>query len=530
MNKPIRYSLAMTAIACSLAGCGGGSAGVSNTGLLHSLTAGSMAVSYVSPAVITPTVSVIGLNATVTAMAGANFTNLVFAPVPTLGQTQIAFDNQGQVWISNAAGTTPVDRTHFPNPWDPTKPTSNPTFSQDGRLAFSQYDPVSKHYQIYVMPRFAMNFTYTKLSDGTADDLNPLWSPDNTRIVFQRKTLLLPKSQIYVMNNDGTNVKKIDDGTTDDTYPTWSPTSTKIVFQRHVLATGRYRLFVENPDGTLPLALGSLLLPGSDMTQPSWSPDGTQIAFLLKTGVGNTIAYSMDPGGNTMKQLTFETGNVTSPRFSPDSTRIVYAKAMVAPATAIATANADGTAAATLIDLKSTVGSPVWSPFYASRSFIGTSGAFGTAASGFLFGQSDTSYSSLLTFTAKTPTSATVTPQTPSSPGNAAFVFLIRADLITGMQYSISYYAAPTNIIPGQTGSDTQALVTFDANGFLRFVIPAVAKGGVKPAALKSASGNLVYTGSFRAIFDAQGKDISNGGASTVEIDPRNGKLVRFAR
>jgi hypothetical protein len=65
-----------------------------------------------------------------------------------------------------------------------------------------------------------------QLTTGPADDRNPAWSPDGTKIAFMRD------GDIWVMNADGSGLVQL---TTDPVYeddPAWSPDGTKIAFMR----------------------------------------------------------------------------------------------------------------------------------------------------------------------------------------------------------------------------------------------------------------------------------------------------------
>ncbi|MGB7805046.1 MAG: DPP IV N-terminal domain-containing protein [Actinomycetota bacterium] len=116
------------------------------------------------------------------------------------------------------------------------------------------------------------------------------------------------------MDADGTGRVQLTHNRAMDYHAAWSPDGTRIAFNREV--DHRQDLWVINPDGSDPTNLTpGLLLGGS----PSWSPDGTKMAF-----VRNREIYVMDADGSDVVQLTTNTWRDTSPAWSPDGTLIAF--------------------------------------------------------------------------------------------------------------------------------------------------------------------------------------------------------------
>ena len=63
---------------------------------------------------------------------------------------------------------------------------------------------------------------------GITDDY-PTWSPDGTKIAFT--TGRDGNDEIYLMDTDGTNLKRLTQNTYHDAYALWSPDGSTIVFE-----------------------------------------------------------------------------------------------------------------------------------------------------------------------------------------------------------------------------------------------------------------------------------------------------------
>ncbi len=149
-------------------------------------------------------------------------------------------------------------------------------------------------------------------------DLEPSWFPNN-RILYARGSGQ-GFEDVYVMNDDGTNIVRLTNQTDFDEYADWSPDGTKIVYTSvGGNPGGAKQIWIMNTDGT-----NKHKINNEYGIQPAWSPDGTRIAFKCFKGGANICLMNVD--GTNLKQLTFETGPDThDPDWSPDSNKIVYA-------------------------------------------------------------------------------------------------------------------------------------------------------------------------------------------------------------
>ena len=74
----------------------------------------------------------------------------------------------------------------------------------------------------------------------------PAWSPDGSKLAFTSNRD--GNAEIYVMNRDGSGVRRLTNHPTIDVTPTWSPTGTQIAFTSD--RTGTPQIYIMNADGT----------------------------------------------------------------------------------------------------------------------------------------------------------------------------------------------------------------------------------------------------------------------------------------
>jgi Tol biopolymer transport system component len=156
----------------------------------------------------------------------------------------------------------------------------DPAWSADGsRIAFAS--DRSGRFQIYVMR--ADGSHVRRVTRDSANDTEPAWSPNGARIVFSSDRLVDAKDRsaksqgyviahLWVMNADGSRLRRLTHGRTDDHDPAWSPNGLLIVFSNE--ETDPPQLDTVLPDGT------GRHWTGQTGTDPDWSPNGRDLAFL----------------------------------------------------------------------------------------------------------------------------------------------------------------------------------------------------------------------------------------------------------
>src|SRR3990170_1869625 len=136
--------------------------------------------------------------------------------------------------------------------------------------------------------------------------LSPDCSSDGTKVVFNSDKVwsqdiyaITLSPQIYIMNSNGSNVRRITSGGY-NTDPSWSPNMSvnRISFVR--VEGSEANIFTVNPDGSDSQKLTS----GSRRNEnPAWSPDGHYIAFGSNRDGAKNI-YIMYLNGENQRSLT----------------------------------------------------------------------------------------------------------------------------------------------------------------------------------------------------------------------------------
>jgi Tol biopolymer transport system component len=165
----------------------------------------------------------------------------------------------------------------------------------------------------------------TRLTDNSADDSEPCFSPDGARIAFVSDRD--GNKEIYIMNVDGSEQKRLTNNPASDRHPCFSPNGIKIAFASN--RDGNTEIYVMNMDGSEQTNLTNN--PASD-TDPRISPDGTKIVFISDRDDRDSSEhyfeiYIMNANGSEQTRFTYDSKDgkrVDSPCFSSDGTKIAF--------------------------------------------------------------------------------------------------------------------------------------------------------------------------------------------------------------
>ena len=143
----------------------------------------------------------------------------------------------------------------------------------------------------------------------------PMFSPDGSKVAFTSYRDGNP--EIYVMNRDGSGMRRMTNNPAIDTTPTWSPSGNQIAWVSD--RTGNPHIYVMNVDGT-----GQRQLIGEICDRPTWaSGQFNEIAYAGRSGPGYDIKLYNVSTGET-KKLTDGIGSNESPAFSPNGRHIAF--------------------------------------------------------------------------------------------------------------------------------------------------------------------------------------------------------------
>lgn len=219
--------------------------------------------------------------------------------------------------------------------------------TKDGDYALFRADADGKHVR-----RLTKKRGDTSTPAGLFFQIEPSWSADGSKLAFVSRRD--GKFHVYVMNADGTGVRRLTDSAKDDHNPSWSPDGTRVVYSREGA------LFVTPAAGGAARRLGRGFGSADD---PAWSPDGKLIAYdYRRPGFQNRELYVMSADGSRIRQLT-DLGRTSSlPAWSPDGARIAFQSDVRLGHTEIYTVRRDGNGLAQATRSDTDVLQPAWSP------------------------------------------------------------------------------------------------------------------------------------------------------------------------
>jgi Tol biopolymer transport system component len=162
-----------------------------------------------------------------------------------------------------------------------------------------------------------------QLTTSVGEKARPLWSPDGRRLVFMvwnrslcepEAVLWCPYTDVWSVNADGSNERKLFDRAL---QPAWSPDGRRLLFQEFRIyaphVTGR-ALEVARADGSHVRRLSGALAEEAQRAPPAWAPDGKRIVFGTTTPSLEHRATIAREDGTQRRRL----GSGRYPAWAPD--------------------------------------------------------------------------------------------------------------------------------------------------------------------------------------------------------------------
>lgn len=170
------------------------------------------------------------------------------------------------LWVMNADGSDvqPVLEEQVPGPDTPCAGGFAGGWLSQDRLLFRGSQGGLNALQICAVNLDGTD-TQVIFSEPGVFSYFPALSPDGAKIAFTSNRD--GNLEIYVMNVDGSGLKRVTDSSGIDEYPTWSPDGQWIAF--HSNRDGDFEIYIARPDGS---DVRQLTNNDADDTQPSWSP------------------------------------------------------------------------------------------------------------------------------------------------------------------------------------------------------------------------------------------------------------------
>lgn len=210
------------------------------------------------------------------------------------------------------------------------KQDSDPVWLPDGRVAFQSTRDNLLDSAIYVISADGVTLQRVQINPSMKFQM-PRWSPDGKLIAFVSDYADDHHMNLFVMNENGTNLRQMTDGTIVRSI-VWSPDDNRIAystgggFDTYSAAYGECRAYIVSADGAKST---SLPIFGECSDFLTWSPDGKSIAFIAGLHGHSRLYITDDNGGQanviledhspTIERIAWDTLN-----WSPDGKSIIF--------------------------------------------------------------------------------------------------------------------------------------------------------------------------------------------------------------
>jgi Tol biopolymer transport system component len=222
-------------------------------------------------------------------------------------------------------------------------PVNATTGGQNGLIAFARREASG---DLHRRPLYTMNPDGTSIRQLTYPDwgfadLASSWSPDGTKVAFERDDNTQNNADVYVINADGTGLTRLTDCTAEPASaacggyfePVWTPDGKSIVFTRccvHQVDGDHQTIDIFRADGTGMRTLAYDPSPNGGDDGVAVSADGQWVAFSRQvtnhaySKSAGSAMFLVHPDGTGLHQVTSYGLWVDEKDWSPDGSRIVF--------------------------------------------------------------------------------------------------------------------------------------------------------------------------------------------------------------
>lgn len=192
-----------------------------------------------------------------------------FTPSYDASGTKITFvsrrapGNRTNLFVMNADGTGQTQLTSFPS----NVSVDDPNFNHDAsRIVYERRFPDVQNFDVDIYTINPDGTNDQLLTTSTADDTDPSFSPDGSKIVFI--STRNGNAEVYIMNADGTDQTRLTITGQTERDPGFTPDGRSIVFSK----TSDRKLYMMNLDGTNVRRVSSNMSTGFAEYQASYAP------------------------------------------------------------------------------------------------------------------------------------------------------------------------------------------------------------------------------------------------------------------
>ena len=155
-----------------------------------------------------------------------------------------------------------------------------------------------------------------QITDVDGEALAPDWSPDGSRIAFAWN-----ECNIALMDPDGTDMTVLPSETPGgcETDPSFTPDGTRLVYERYDPSTEDDAVWSMSVDGSDRRPVTSAGAP-----DPNVSPDGEKVSFLGGTSEESSAIFTTALDGGDLFRVTSPSGVAFKHDWAPDGQRLVF--------------------------------------------------------------------------------------------------------------------------------------------------------------------------------------------------------------